>query len=487
MASESELQEPTLTSSGEMLSSTELANENTPGDAAEGNTPANVATAEPDQGPHGPDPAAEEQKDGVEVPKKKKKKSKRKANKPTGFEEYYVDAPITPAEFEEERGLYHPSRSFAERIETCIQRYKAKRNFDSERKNIFDKYMTLGGINATPKMFTGGLDSEFLEDRDAADIAAMTSASHVDPDKGSIGKDGSIWEVDFEGVAKGFLSSFVPGYFDLDTEKQIKACTAIIRNFLNYVLHHNVCPEYEDQIYAARRLCDLAEKELFMTRMATKLLPGRFNMANSTLYGGYFCGMYTGDKSWSDPSDDPAGMSDKEAKQTVMAGLAAYGTDEQIQVAAKGTPTVIKTEDVGFEIDEILYADTETKEFYGKQLKGGLPVLGKIRVKGWRNPSNPEEDMSDDEESGPQRQDPKYEFWVEEDVLKYCFEGMKIEATVRELDCGIKYFDTVTSVLCSFYTFLPNELMQGWKEPVPRGNNEDDNQAQGAMEGEDVE
>ncbi len=28
-------------------------------------------------------------------------------NAPTGFEEYYVDTPVTPDEFEEEKGLYH--------------------------------------------------------------------------------------------------------------------------------------------------------------------------------------------------------------------------------------------------------------------------------------------------------------------------------------------------------------------------------------------
>ena len=27
-------------------------------------------------------------------------------NNPTGFEEYYVDPPITPAEFEEEKSMY---------------------------------------------------------------------------------------------------------------------------------------------------------------------------------------------------------------------------------------------------------------------------------------------------------------------------------------------------------------------------------------------
>ncbi|KAM0093157.1 hypothetical protein ACP6JD_003448 [Aspergillus fumigatus] len=46
----------------------------------------------------------------VESKKKKKKTSrskiKRGRNKPTGFEEYYVDAPITPQEYAEGREIY---------------------------------------------------------------------------------------------------------------------------------------------------------------------------------------------------------------------------------------------------------------------------------------------------------------------------------------------------------------------------------------------
>lgn len=32
---------------------------------------------------------------------------RRAQNNPTGFEEYYVDTPVTPAEYEEEKGMYH--------------------------------------------------------------------------------------------------------------------------------------------------------------------------------------------------------------------------------------------------------------------------------------------------------------------------------------------------------------------------------------------
>jgi hypothetical protein len=39
-------------------------------------------------------------------PVKKKKKPKSKKPKPTGFEEYHADAPLTPAEYAEEQNLY---------------------------------------------------------------------------------------------------------------------------------------------------------------------------------------------------------------------------------------------------------------------------------------------------------------------------------------------------------------------------------------------
>jgi hypothetical protein len=135
--------------------------------------------------------------------KKKKKKKKKSKNKGiSGFEDNYADAPITPEEFAEERGdIYHPSRSFAERIEFAVQRYRARRKFDNLRKDIFDKYLSLGGIETGPKMFSGGFDQRNIDDKDAEQIATMTATDAVDIDK----QDGSKWKVDFEGVARAFL------------------------------------------------------------------------------------------------------------------------------------------------------------------------------------------------------------------------------------------------------------------------------------------
>ena len=58
-------------------------------------------------------------------------------------------------------------------------------------------------------------------------------------------------------------------------------------------------------------------------------------------------------------------------------------------------------------------------------------------------------------------------FWLEDEILEHIFPGMKLEVIVRELNIGIKFFDHISDVLCSFYTVLPNDNVAFWKEPVP--------------------
>lgn len=45
---------------------------------------------------------------GRRKPKRRRPKSKRGHGKPTGFEEYYAEGPITPAEHEELRKVFNP-------------------------------------------------------------------------------------------------------------------------------------------------------------------------------------------------------------------------------------------------------------------------------------------------------------------------------------------------------------------------------------------
>ena len=262
--------------------------------------------------------------------------------------------------------------------------------------------------------------------------------------------------------------------FDVATEKQIKSCTAIIRNFLNYLLHHDVCPEYKDQILAARSTCDLAGKELWACKQASAWLPGDFNTACSTIFGGYYQNMYIGDQEWAKDIDIYKGMSTETAKTIFKAGLAAQATDsvfEDFNAKTKeknlGVTSTIAT---GLEVMDILKADKDVLGMYAAQ-KPSLKPLGKMKARTWYNPTLPEEDLTEEEEvvtAIAPKEVKVYELWIEDEVLEKCFVGMKFDVTVRELNFGVLYFDTIIGVHCSFYCMLPNELMIGWKEPGPR-------------------
>lgn len=74
---------------------------------------------------------------------------------------------------------------------------------DSDRKNLFDKYLTFGGVEGGPNMFSGGLDKETIANSTASEIAKMTATHSVAFEKAEPGNENYV--VDFEGCLKGFL------------------------------------------------------------------------------------------------------------------------------------------------------------------------------------------------------------------------------------------------------------------------------------------
>ncbi|KAI6712013.1 hypothetical protein JHW43_005470 [Diplocarpon mali] len=424
---------------------------------------------------------------GAAAPKKKKNKKSSGKNKkppPTGFEEFFADPPITPDEFDEERDLYDENRPFEDRIESCIQRYRARRKLDGFRSNVLTKYFMLGGVEATNKAFTGGLDKETVENSTAAEIAAITASDFVRTGTTSAKYyDGSAdWVIDFEGVAKGYFSHRVPHMFPIDAEKDVIAIANVIRNFLNYVLQHEVCPEYTLDVMAARAVCDLAEKELWAIRLLNWSLPGDFAIAASTLYGGRFKDIYLGRTDWVD--DDPdskeivtlnQGFSDVKAERVFMTGIAFAGNDDLFVETSKGNVHIVNTESKFFEVATIQRPDVQSIEAYAaitdhEGKAGNIKALGTIGYKLWEGPGLEQQDLTDEELAAEklalQSSVIEY-FWLEDDILQHFFVGMKLEATVHELNIGIKFIDSYNGVFCSFYTVLPNEKMIGWKDPVP--------------------
>jgi hypothetical protein len=394
--------------------------------------------------------------------------------KPTGFEPNATDGPLQPAEYAQDREDYDPDISFAYRIETAVTRFCARRKMHQETRRIWDKFMVFGGFDAGQQMFTGGLTQEEMENLTAKEIAERTAYYGVServmdglyPDE-----NGEItYVVDFEGVTKGFLSSQLLSLVTWYDERQVKTATNVLRNFYNYLMLHEVCPEYTPQLVAARKICDLAEEELPKLAVVDKSLPGGFNTACSTLFGGHYANLQAGTGDWVVAGDDVA-WSKEDAKKVFLSGVAAYGTAVQLkavgEILANQKPrNVVSETTLGLEVVKISFMTEQAKEVYGdaRLANTNIHPMGLLRCKRWIVPHAPPMDLPADLVDSV---DEEHEFVVEEEILKYCYPGLKMEASVKELDVGIKWIDYLETSYPSFFTWLANEYIRNWKEPGP--------------------
>ncbi|OTB06492.1 hypothetical protein M426DRAFT_318902 [Hypoxylon sp. CI-4A] len=407
---------------------------------------------------------------GTEPARKKKKNRPKKKGAAarknvTGFEEFYADAPITPAEAaEEKKELYNSSRPFIDRIEECIQRFRARRRMDSERTNLFNKYLWLGGIDSSPRQFTGfAEDRAALEEADADDIRRLTAID-------TVGEGGSRfyspteqdhWFVDFEGIVKGFLSRLIPGIYMYD-EKANHLAADLVKNFLNYVLMHDVCPEYAEDITAARHICDISAPELRLMHELTHALPGTFNAAVVSL----FC-----DGGIAKCDEDEIFGKLVAFRVTVLSSAVSGRIKEQLMSSNDLTTIhVISTKEETYEVVDIIKPRQNDIKMVEMHLqKAGYAGKGKpagvLRLRsaiidyGIENQSRAGEvDFSKRELE---------DYLLENDLLVKFDKGVKIRAVVCELSVGLRFIKAVEDIRPSFDLFLPQMLMDGWKDPVP--------------------
>ncbi|OOF97110.1 hypothetical protein ASPCADRAFT_143276 [Aspergillus carbonarius ITEM 5010] len=402
--------------------------------------------------------------------KKKKRskprpKSKRGKNKPTGFEEYYVDAPMTPQEFEDEKDIYNV------RLEDALLRYQKNRRIESDRREVFLKYLAYGGVDVSQKMF-GGVDNHDLQALDSEQILQARALANIRRDKSNL-------TVDFDAVVRGFLTSFFPYYFNPETEEMVKLATVTIRNFLSYLLYHDVCPEYKENIDQARTSCDVAAKELWKNQQFMAKGPGDFNVACSMLFGGDLYNASVLGHDWNFSKDDPSLLTNDVARKIVKFALACAGEDTQtlryLELDKQGALGATRIEDIdGFEITAVHAPDQVICSLYDAQAPDLNPV-GKLLAKAYRDPGQPAYDRSPEEDMVglPEL---KFEFFVEGNLLQYCYPGLKVITPVWEMNCGFYYFEDVNRAYGSIYTVLENDLMLGWKEPrdLTRAQDNDD-------------
>lgn len=96
--------------------------------------------------------------------------------------------------------MYHPDKYFVERIEIAIQRFKEKRRMHEKYSNIFNNWMAFGGVKTGIPMFQG-LSPQDTADMSKEEIVRAKATHQVPWDRA----DNKHWEVDFVGVAEGFL------------------------------------------------------------------------------------------------------------------------------------------------------------------------------------------------------------------------------------------------------------------------------------------
>ncbi|KAL1902442.1 hypothetical protein Sste5346_001423 [Sporothrix stenoceras] len=446
---------------------------------------------------------------------KKKKKSKSTAARGptalpkrcgTGFEEYYADPPLTIDEYEEEMDLYHATLNFDERIETCIQRYRARRRLDNDRTNMFNRYLKLGGIDCTPRMFNGAAGMEEEESLTKDDVRALTATDVVSRAGSKNSKfyasdNADLWTVDFAGVAAGFLSVTLRNIGG-SNERLMNLGIDVVDNFLRYLQLHDVCPEYADDIKASREICKTAKVELPNLLTALPLMPGQFNLACTKLF--FKDDAYSHEQMMAshDGLDPRAVLTNEDwdpeyiFRTTVAIQDLVIGTKaKKMAEADMSSIRIVNSREIEVEIVQLIWPDKELKERYAKAIEEGeKQKTEKEAAKAAEKAGDKTADEASDEatdniikragviiikhyriEEGvanrPHVSDEELQarggdaFFIDMDTMDLLRLGMKLRVVVHELNCDLNFVSVVKEMLPSFYLYLPQELMVDWKEP----------------------
>ncbi|TKA61066.1 hypothetical protein B0A55_11685 [Friedmanniomyces simplex] len=373
------------------------------------------------------------------------------------------------------------------RLESAVGSFSGSRKMHPETRAVFEKLVIFGGFGCNNHMFQGGMNKKQMKQEGMSKEEIEQASAHygiLEQVADSYWKEADegekpSWVVDFEALAKAFLSSQFLHHFDWSDPKQLATATLVLRNFYDHLTVHLVCPEYNNQILAARAVCDVAELELPKLAIIDRSLPGAFNSACSTLFGGAYADVYIGkaaEHSWGQGADN-VGLNYLEATMIFMAGLAIHGTAEQYTKVTTMTNDLadsksVSTERLGLEIVTVELPDAEVKQTYDflRKREGFhdyIHAMGKLICKRWDIPFAPPVDLPAHLMDAKADRNQHFEFLVETETLAYCVPGMKMEAVVKELDVGVKWIDCVEVVYPTFYTWLPNERIKGWKEPGP--------------------
>lgn len=246
--------------------------------------------------------------------------------------------------------------------------------------------------------------------------------------------------------------------------EMIAMAADVIGNFLKYVAHHDVCPEYEEDINNALGVCERAVEESASILAIWDKLPSHFATCLRVL------------KCEGCDEQDSTGaqgihktVTHSHAVNTVAA-IASILVPELAKAAATQHDwKVIDTSSHSFEIckinlpDETAKAKLQTINLYSPQYPDieacGTFTANWITIEdGW--------DHYPQRSSIPHRVPEEIEFVVEESILRLLKVGMKLTLEVCTTSADWRFIKSFKDIKPSYYTFLPQELMAGFKQPI---------------------
>jgi hypothetical protein len=222
------------------------------------------------------------------------------------------------------------------------------------------------------------------------------------------------------------------------------------------VLYHNVAPEYYENIKDAMEICERGEKELMLCAHVSNCLPGNFNKACSTIFGGVFEGIYSGPEiTWvQNESLEETGFSEFEAKEIVLVALSKRGADKQQKIGLNRK--VIQRNFMSLEVTDVIIperernvVEDEDKDLPQNKHFRDMHTLGLLKLKPWI----PEDPLDNTAPVIPDNEQGKLEVWLEKSILQYCFVGMHLETRVHTFEDGLVFID---SVIVRAIPFLPS-------------------------------
>lgn len=286
------------------------------------------------------------------------------------------------------------------------------------------------------------------------------------------------------------------------TDPEWKLAIDTILNFLRYIQHHDVCPEYEDNLTQAREICERARTEMPNIGKVVTAMPGDFNLACQVLFcsSGKAIGCpadITGSNdvvyevkpfdgaehtnSWDTGIIAPENF---DAERVFKATISIHepGLIDRVLQHNEDPIRVIKTYEDAFAVKEIVFPTEDIVNVYdGIKNKAGktrtIKPIGRVVLvptiieDGWDNHPTLAEGRPHADQVQP------ISIYLEHTTLAHLKEGMKLRLAICQLNVesssssssseggGLAFIKACYEVLPTFHTFLPQSLMMHYKPP----------------------